>query len=78
MSSSSDASVGENLDKLKELFSGGRTNTKGSKHSGISPPKELPLVKGKTIQLVHTNTLSGTAAQLYKTVQRAAMQGSKY
>ena len=49
MSSSSDASVGENLDKLKELFSGGRTKTKGLKHIGISPPKELPLVKGKTI-----------------------------
>ena len=43
--SDSEDSVGENLDKLKELFSGKKESTKGS-----SPPKILPLIKTNTMQ----------------------------
>ena len=49
LSSSSDGSVGENLDKLKQLFSGSKNQIKALKMAGPSPPREkLALVKGKT------------------------------
>ena len=62
MSSSSDASVSENLDKLKELFSGRSRKKKPLHKSSASPPKPLPLVKGKTTQMEYNFALSGTAA----------------
>ena len=47
LSSDSEASVGENLDKLKELFSGKKPI--GTLLSA-SPPKNIPLVKTNTTQ----------------------------
>ena len=46
LSSDSEASVGENLDKLKELFSGKKTIEPLLQNT--SPPKNLPLVKNNT------------------------------
>ena len=48
-SSSSDGSVAENLDKLKQLFSGSKNSIKGLKKVKASPSKELQLTKGKTM-----------------------------
>ena len=46
LSSDSEASVGENLDKLKELFSGKKPIE--PLLNNASPPKQLPLVKSNT------------------------------
>ena len=61
MSSSSDASVSENLEKLRELFSG-RLTKKPSNKGSTSPPRPLLLVKGKTTQLDYHSALGGAAA----------------